>query len=426
MKKLLVILALSLAANAAFLVTTFVRPATPSRPSEPGAQAAPATATAFRDASGTGLSPADAGALQRTGELIMAGDLRGLVARLRAAGYPPFIIRAIVSAQLTEQFGVRRKAVVARQEVVPYWKSSQSFPPDAKAGGELAALSREQAALLKDLLGPDAAPSDEWSRLIRERQYGNLPQEKIDRLQGILSDYNDLRAQINADTKGIMLPEDRQKYALLEKEQRADIAKLFTPEELEAYDLRTSNTANRLRFQLAGFNPTEEEFRKIHDLSRDTESQVAALEQTAMETGNSRAMAEAQGLQAQLSAQIAAALGAARAADYQQAIDPNYQQVNRLLTRLDLPTSLAPQVVSVQQDIQPRANAIRQDRSLSTDERSSRLAVLAQEAQTRLTSTLGERGFQAYKGFGGWWLNNLTPRTAQPLPAFQFGNPPKP
>ena len=115
-------------------------------------------------------------------------------------------------------------------------------------------------------------------------------------------------------------------------------------------------------------------------------------------------------------AAIAAALGPARAAEYQQAINPAYQQVNQLLTRLELPASIAPQIVSVQQDIQQRANAIQQDQSLSADDRTTQLAALAQEAQTTLTSAMGARGYEAYKSYGGWWVNNLTRRPAPKMP----------
>ncbi len=417
MKKPLVFLTLSLAANAALIVTFAVRHLGPTSIALDAVPAGAAAASVpVRDASGTGLSPADAGALKRSGELIAGGgDLHTLVARLRAAGFPPAIVRGIIMAQVSEQFGLRRKAAVAHQEAVPYWKYSPSgsFPYDPKAGNEIAALGREQTALVKELLGPDAAAPDAWSQLIRQRKYGDLTQDKIDRLENITSDYTDLRNQVAGDARGIFLPEDQQKMALLEREQRADIVKLFTPEELEDYDLRNSNTAGGLRHQLAAFNPTEEEFRTIFELTQAAQSANGAASGLVI---NGPGNANQQAAQSQLQAAIAAALGPARAAEYQQAINPAYQQVNQLLTRLELPASIAPQIVSVQQDIQQRANAIQQDQSLSADDRTTQLAALAQEAQTTLTSAMGARGYEAYKSYGGWWVNNLTRRPAPKMP----------
>lgn len=286
--------------------------------------------------------------------------------------------------------------------------------------------------MLKKLLGTDAVQDEEWSRLNRERVFGGLPQEKIDRLQAITNDYNDLRSQISQEARGIMLPEDQAKMALIAKEQRADIEKLLTPAELEEYDLRNSNTANRLRFQLSAFSPTEEEFRTLYRLTQAAEAQSGArTDGTQIGPISAEDRARQQAAKAALQAQIDAALGPARAAEYRQAIEPAYQEVARLLNRLDLPVTIAPQVISVQQDIQQRANAVRQDRSLTAEDRTSQLEVLAQEAQARLTSSLGQRGYEAYKNYGGWWVNNLVPRPranpAGPIvtPAVQFGVPPK-
>jgi hypothetical protein len=404
MKKPLVFLALSLAANAALVVTYFVRPGHPDSATNlpPGGS----TAAGFHDSSGTGLSAADASALKRSGELITGGDLHILVARLRAAGFPGSVIRGIITAEVADLYGARRKAAVAHQQEIPFWRASQgSFPYDPKAGGEIARLGREQTAYLRELLGPDAAASDDWSRLIQQRKYGTLSQDKIDKLQDILADYNDLRAQFSAEMRGVFLPEDRAKFQLLQKEQRADLVNLFTPEELEEYDMRTSSTAGRLRSQLESFQPSEDEFRTIFRLTQAFEIQNGNPEFGPVgDVTRDRAAA-----MQQLQADVAAALGPDRAAAYQQAMNPAYQQVNRLLTRFDLPATLAPQVVSVQQDIEQRANAVRQDKTLSPDDRTSQLAGLAQEAQTRLTTTLGVQAYEAYKFSNGGWINNLAP-----------------
>ena len=112
--------------------------------------------------------------------------------------------------------------------------------------------------------------------------------------------------------------------------------------------------------------------------------------------------------------QIKALLGPERYADYQQASQPQYQQLNALVARLDLPLSAAAQVASVQQDVQQRVAAVRADRKLSADARTAQLVALAQEAATKITATLGARGLEGYKQNGGQWLNQLTPRPKAP------------
>jgi hypothetical protein len=70
--------------------------------------------------------------------------------------------------------------------------------------------------------------------------------------------------------------------------------------------------------------------------------------------------------------------------------------------------------VNVQETIQKQATALRQDRTLTPDQRNAQLAALAQQAQTQLTTALGTQGYDAYKNYGGYWLQNLQPR---PRPA---------
>ena len=411
MKKSLVFLALSLAANAALLVTYFTRP-TPRPIADPIAASPTASANdplAGRVSATTGLTPADARILQRSAELLGGNDLRLIAARLRAAGYSPALIRAIMQTMIRDQFTSRRLALT-RPHPAEFWANTFDPYRNHKLAPELQKLAKEQAVLLKELVGPDIALDDPITRLQRESRFGSLPADKIDRLQSITSDYNELRSQIGVEARGVFLPADREKFLLLDQEERADIVKSLSPAELEDYDLRNSTLSARLREQLADFSPTEEEFRTLFRL------QAAFDHKPGEPTGasgpaNPYSLFERLGTPATLQAQIEAALGPARAAEYKQATDPAFQQVSRLLNRLELPASIAPQVVTVQQDIQQRANAVRDNRALSADDRASQLTTLAQEAQVRLTSTLGENGYAAYKNYGGEWLNTLTPRS---------------
>ena len=98
--------------------------------------------------------------------------------------------------------------------------------------------SREYTRLLKDALGDDPAAADQNVGDYQSRRYGDLPREKIDQLQRIEEDYNELRNQVNTAAKGLILPEDREKLALLETEKRADFAKILSPQELEDFLIR--------------------------------------------------------------------------------------------------------------------------------------------------------------------------------------------
>jgi len=335
------------------------------------------------------------------------GDMKTMVDRLRAAGFPPSLIRALISAQIAEQFVIRRKTLLAQMEDRPFWKSGSSYFMDPKTMSALRDLGREQSTLLKQILGPDETGESDEAAAYRRRQFGNLPQGKAQQVQSILSDYGDLRNQVYMSANGVILPEDREKIALLEKEQRADLEAVLTPEELLEYQLRSSPTANSMRSQLALFNPSEQEFRAIFDLQQSFDDKYGS---TNMMTAAS--YRERQTHQQELLDQVKNVLTPDRFAGYQQAIDPAYQMVNRLVARLELPASAANEVVAVQKDIGTRASALRSDSNLTREVKNAQLTALADEATGKLNAVLGARGFEAYKQYGGQWVQNLAPRAS--------------
>jgi hypothetical protein len=256
---------------------------------------------------------------------------------------------------------------------------------------------------MKELLGADGYLGSEETVAFQKRQFGDLSRDKLDQMQNIVQDYNELRSQIYQAANGVLLPEDREKLAVLEKEQRADMSKLLTPDEFENYELRSSNTANSLRSVLGTFKPTEAEFRQIFEATRAAEDKYGSLNQATPDVVRQIQIAALDTLRTSLSPE--------RLADLKQAADPQYQQINRLVARLDLPASASVDVVAVQQDIQKRAGTIRSDRNLPADQRIEQLTALQQEASARISTALGgARGLDAYKNYGGQWIQGLVPQ----------------
>lgn len=352
-----------------------------------------------------GMTAADGARFTNLWASLESGDEKTMADRLRAAGFPPSLIKALISARIAEQFSARRKALLAQMEDKPYWKSGRSFFMDPKTMAALRDLGREQTNLLKQVLGSDESTGSDEAAAYRRRQFGDLPRSKADQLQSILSDYNDLRNEVYMSTNGVMLPEDHEKLALLEKEQRADLTAALTPEELENYLLRSSPTANSMRSQLTLFSPSEDEFRAIFDLQQSFDDKYGSTN-----TMTSASYRERQTHQQELLDQVKNVLTPDRYAAYQQAVDPAYQMVNRLVARLDLPASAATGVVAVQKDIGNRASAIRSDPNLTRELKNAQLTALADEATGKLNTVLGARGVEAYKQYGGQWMQNLGTR----------------
>jgi hypothetical protein len=363
------------------------------------------SATKTSDSAGAADTTSTADLPATTWSTLQNSDLSTLVARLRAAGFPPYVIRRIVSDRLEQSMIKRYNGVLKQQFDRPFWKDSSSAFLDPKTMATMRAAGKEYSDTLKSLLGEDP-DADSLTSVSQKRRYGDLPKAKLEQLQTIESDYSELTMQVQYTARGLMLPEDQEKLALLEKEKNADMAKLLTPQELEDYNLRSSASASQLRSNLTTFNPTEAEFRALYKLQSGLDDQYP--QPMGITTAEQRAPREA--AEKQLQPQIQALLGPDRYADYQLATDPKYSSINRLVARLELPSSTSVAVVNVQETAQKQAMALRQDSTLSPDQRNAQMATLAQQAQAQLTAALGPSGFEAYKDYGGYWLQNLQAR----------------
>jgi hypothetical protein len=327
-----------------------------------------------------------------------SGDLPALVARLRADGFPPEVIRAIVRAKFGEAYIARRKELDPGESTRPFW---QTRPADPKLNAEIARVGREHAKILRDLLGEDA--EDPLAALYQNRRLEGVPPDKVAGVKRILQDYDDMRAELRS--VGTLTPAERDKLAAIDKAQRADLAQLLTPAELLEYGVRSGPIADMLRWELSAFAPSEAEFRTLYQLRAAFQEQMGNA-YGPLPPEQQRQRREAQN---QLNEQIKAALGPERAAAYERAQDYNYQQTSRLVARLNLPAEATNQVWSVQQDIQKQRQALMANRALPAEERTQLIATLAEEANTRISATLGPRGLEAYKQYGGQWLQQLQP-----------------
>lgn len=402
------VLAVSLAANLALGALIAVK--APSLLKLPGSSPHPAPAGAPSPAAGSAPAglPADVWAS------LKSDDMRALVARLKAAGFPPAVVRAVAAVQMHEQFAARRRALFAGVEDAPYWKGRGPFAAlDPKLQGELRALGKEETAAMKELFGPDSGMDDGARAFYQRRQFGNLPAAKMDQVQDVVTDYNDLRNQIYSSTGGTLLPEDRDKIAMLEKEQAADLAKILTPDELFEYQIRSSQTAQQLRNQLAIFNPSEDEFRALFKVDQSFADQLGPM----VGPQTSEQVAAREAAQADLLAQAQATVGSDRAAQLAEALDPRNFQLNQVIARMGLPQQAAMDVAAIQQDVTKQVMDIRTNGELSRAERTSQLAAAAADAMNRITGVLGPSGYQTYKQTSAaYWMQGIVPRPA-PRPA---------
>jgi hypothetical protein len=322
-------------------------------------------------------------------------------ARLHGAGLPPSVVRAMILAQLNEMVMARRREIMSQAKVNPYW--SQGFRAlDPESAQKFSALFKERNDLQKQLLPDDPSPP------VNPRQqvlYGGLSAEKTKQVQAISQDYSELKYEIYNSANGTLLKEDTDKLALLDKEQQADMEGALSPSELLEYQIRNSPTADSMRSTMQAFSPTEDEFRAIFKVQQAFDQQYGANNDQL----TSDQKAERQKHQGDVLDQLQGVLSPERLAEYKEETDPKFLAVNQTLSRFNLPVAATQQVMDIETDITKRADAIRADTSLTDAVRTSQLSALADEATTKATSVVGERGFEAYRQSVGSWIQHINP-----------------
>jgi hypothetical protein len=331
-------------------------------------------------------------------------DLPTLIARLRAAGFPPHIVREIVSARIDALFAGRMKEIAVAPANQAYWKS------DRVAGGfmpqyyeSMNQLYRERTRMLRDALADpffdDATLGT--AELERSRRFGGLSKERADAVQRIADDYAEMISKVNAATGGILLPEDKEQLALLEREKRADLAAVLTPQELGEYEMRNSPVTLRLRATLTLMDATEEEFRKIYAVQQP-HSEILYPTSSGMMIQGARRQEAMQ----QMAEQLKAALGADRYADFERSNNREFQQLTQIAQRENVSITAAVEAFNLRDTATRESTRIYDDSTLTTEQKRAALQILAQNTKTQMRSTLGSAAGEAYIRTANW-LNSI-------------------
>lgn len=411
MKPIAFVLVGSLAANAALLGLFAVQPdLAPAAVrdwlvSDAKRNAAQANLRAQRDRAAADARAAEA----RRADLwsaIRTDDVRSLVGRLKAAGFSPALVHAIVNARLEATFAARMQALIGTAGDAPFWKPEPFSYNNPKFYEGQSQIYRDRAKALRELLGEDYyATGGGDATAAQRRQFGDLPKAKIDLIQRINDDYTEMAAQVRAATNGVLLPEDRAQLALLDREKRTDLAALLTPAELEDYEMRSSPILSRLRSALTLMDATEAEFRAIFRAQQPftdilNPPSVGGITRFSQEDSRKRADAEKQ-----IAEQLKVALGEQRAADYARAGNYEYQNLHRLAQRENIPLAAINQAYDLRLKTTTESMRIH-DAKLEPAARTAALQALAASARTELARQLGPAVAENYaKSLS--WLNGI-------------------
>lgn len=253
---------------------------------------------------------------------IESADYATYVQNLRELGMPEPTIRDIIVADVDQLFIKRKREQDAQQEV-EWWRATPSPAVQSNQLARVQALEAERAALLDKLLGPD------WDKGRAEQRaplaltgpvLGNLSEEVKANVQDIAVRLQDRVSTYLAEKQSRGEQPSPSELARIREETRRELAAILSPQQLEEYLLRYSDNASRLRNELAGLNPTPEEFRAIFravdQIDRDVQLRFSGEDAVSQRSR--------QALDQQRFAAVRNALGEERFAAYQMAQDPAY------------------------------------------------------------------------------------------------------
>ena len=333
------------------------------------------------------------------------------IANLRAFGCPEETVKDIILTDIAKVYARKRAELRRQGQPYRYWSPSLTDSiADPKLQRRLAELDREQRNLVRSLLGVDMQVelAKYWEDEYDPAAYDFLPAEKRDQLLALKSKYDEMEQEIYARAQGIMLEQDEQELRLLEQQRQVELASLLSPQELEEYELRHSYVSENLRNQLSGFEPNEEEFRRLFRLQKDFEDQInRALPESSDEVqAEIRARAQEEGQRA-LQDEMRKVLGDERFGEWQRSQDPDYKALVQIADRYNLPTETSQRIYNYKVQAEQQKLQVESNPNLSEEQRQAALHGIAEETDAWVKKTMGPV-YGSYVKVAGQWIQSLS------------------
>ncbi|MFN7140729.1 MAG: hypothetical protein ACK4UN_15440 [Limisphaerales bacterium] len=339
-----------------------------------------------------------------------SADYREYIDKLRSVGCPEATIKDIILTDIMRLYAARRGDFYNNGREFRFWETDEKRKLKASQLEErekqLAQIDKEIPLVLRELLGIN------YEREINkyfvdtnedERRLSFVSEDKRDRLFALREEIEGLREKILARADGNLSSADRNELRRIEEHRREMLSQILSPAELQEFELRTSETADRLRAELIGFEPSEEEFRLIYSMKKAHDEKYAWADQE-----NSLIARAMENEQREIEAAIRQQLGETRYAQYLQSRDPEFQNAALFVELYELPSKTAATLYEIQQLALEGRNSLLANPAISEANRAAALRAIRQEAEKDLLQILGPRVLSSYTQSSGRWVNELT------------------
>lgn len=337
---------------------------------------------------------------------VESADYKTYIENLRRIHCPEPTIAEIIIADVNKYYRARlapyRKD---NDKMFKFWQSdNSSYRRDPAYEKMRFETEKEKNKLLKELLGKsykeELVKSSGWQMEPTDPFFKNIPEDKKDRMSEIEEKFSEMKSEVYRRSRGYQDDEDRKELKKIEQERTAELAKIFSPEELFEYQLRRSETAQNMKWnELEGLNTTEAEYRAIFKAKMASENpDLLGLDEMSSEE-RSKFVNEAR-------ENLKTTLGEERYKEYTLNKDWDYRNLRKLVEKNGGDKQIALEVFGMKDSIQRAANQVRNDKSLSKEERDQKLLAIREEVDKTLSEALGERGYKAFKR-NAWWIQEI-------------------
>jgi hypothetical protein len=310
------------------------------------------------------------------------------VLNLRGIGCPESTVRDIIVADVNQLYARRRKELSPATNDIKWWSSEPDLEEVQTALARQRVLEQERRALLTRLLGTNweqSADKEPEPVVLAGPVLGGLTREQKEAVQQIVArsrfQVEDYLKQ--CEEAGEMA--DPIELARLREQTRHELGEQLNKEELEEFLLRYSNNALQLRGELRGLNATPEEFRKVFAAIDPIDRQFQFLGSDEDPT----TAAERKRLEEQRDAAIRQALGLDRYDAYRMLNDADYRAALVDAREAGAPAQAGRGLYEINQAADSERERLREDASLSEEQRKNALKLVDQQQKAARAALLG-------------------------------------
>ena len=335
-------------------------------------------------------------------------DYRQYIANLRAVGCPEITLRDIIMTDVMRLYAQRRGQYYQNGRDFKFWETDEKRKLKQtqieEREKQLAQIDKELPAVLRELLGINY--EREMNKYFIDtdednRRLGFLSDDKRSQLLALRDQFEGERERVTYNlTDGALSPGDVDKMKKIDAEQEAALSSLLSPEEKQEFELSMSPTADHLRQELVGFNPTEAEFRDLFKRQQSIDAAYAYEDMTDPTVRAAKATEEQN-----MMSDVKTELGPDRAAALDRTKDPDYQNLSELAERFDLPTETSQTMVDMRQTAEDEKQQLLANKDLPPERVEAALKAIEAETERAARETLGDKAFAQYSQSAGWITN---------------------